>query len=120
MLKRIAEFDKAISERVKANEAEMNITLLRAYYDALQAGNDLPNFSEVIWERDIEPIVEDCKKYGITEFTISSTFSGLITTIAQLEKSGCKLEGLTEVRATYTDFETGEKEILPAFKLSVC
>ncbi|MGI6256614.1 MAG: DUF7698 family protein [Anaerovoracaceae bacterium] len=120
MLKRIAEFDKAINENLKPKEAGMNFTLLAAYYQALQAGNDLPNFTEVIWDRDIEPIIEDCKKYGITEFTISSTFSGLITTIAEFEKRGCKLEGLTEVKATYTDWETREKEILPAFKMSIC
>ena len=120
MLKRITEFDRAISENLKPGEAGMNFTLLAAYCQALQAGNDLPNFAEVIWDRDIEPIIEDCRKYGITEFTVSSTFSGLIATIAQFEKTGCKLEGLTEVKATCIDWETGENEILPAFRMSIC
>lgn len=43
-----------------------------------EAGNDLPNFAEVIWDDDIETILADCRKLGVREFTISSTFSSLL------------------------------------------
>ena len=43
---------------------------------------------------------------GITEFTISSTFSSLIPTLAEFAKHGFQMAGLTEVKANYTDFQT--------------
>ena len=48
----------------------------------------MPNFGEIIWDHDIPDMIRDLKKYGYHEFTISSTFSGLIHTIAELEKMG--------------------------------
>lgn len=57
-----------------------------AYFYSLEAGNDLINFGEVIWDYDIDPILVDCRKFGIKEFTISNTFSSLITTIPCLKK----------------------------------
>lgn len=56
-------------------------TLGQAYLYSKEAGNDLPNFAEVIWDYDIEAILEDCRKLGVKEFTISSTFSSLIETM---------------------------------------
>lgn len=79
-------------------------TLGQAYLYSKEAGNDLPNFAEVIWDYDIEAILEDCRKLGVKEFTISSTFSSLIETIyirtdpagnvkADKEKSTEKIDG---------------------------
>lgn len=53
-------------------------TLGQAYLYSKEAGNDLPNFAEVIWDYDIEAILEDCRKLGVKEFTISSTFSSYL------------------------------------------
>ena len=49
----------------------------------------------------------------------SSTFSSLITTIAELQKKGCTLDGLTEINSRYDDWKTGKKERIPAFKMSI-
>ena len=54
----------------------------------MEAGNDSIDFGEVIWDEDIETITECMKENGITEFTVSSTFSSLITTLAAFEKHG--------------------------------
>ena len=94
-------------------------TLGQAYLYSKEAGNDLPNFAEVIWDDDIETILADCRKLGVREFTISSTFSSLITTIAELQKKGCTLDGLTEINSRYDDWKTGKKERIPAFKMSI-
>ena len=94
-------------------------TLGQAYLYSKEAGNDLPNFAEVIWDYDIDPLLENCKRLGISEFTISSTFSRLITTIAELQKKGCTLDGLTEINSRYDDWKTGKKERIPAFKMSI-
>ena len=101
------------------NELDMNRTFMKAYLNSMEAGNEVPDFSDVIWDTDIDSILGECKKYGIHEMTISSTFSGLIETIAKLEEKGCKLEGLVKVKSPYDDYITGEKRIVPAFKISL-
>ena len=114
-MKKIEAFETAIANQVEdIRKVGINPTMFWAYRYSLEAESDLLNFSEVIWNEDIAPIVEACREYGITEFTISSTFSSLIETMAEFEKHGCKLAGLTTVRTRYTDFRTHEKEIKPA------
>ena len=84
-----------------------------------QARNDLPNFAEVIWDYDIEAILADCRKLGVKEFTISSTFSSLIETIAKFEELGCTLDGIVKVKERYTHFGSDEHALIPAFKMTV-
>ena len=48
---------------------------------------------------------------------ISSTFSGLIATLAAFDKSGYKMAGITEVNANYTDWNTNERARVPAIRL---
>lgn len=96
-----------------------------AYFYSEEAGNDLINFDDVIWDYDIDEIIENCQRFGITEFTISSTFSSLILTIAEFEKKGCKLQGLVEINSRHDDWKAcfeekpSVKERIPAFKLSL-
>lgn len=82
-------------------------------------GNELIDFSEVVWEDDIAAISEFLKAEGITEFTISSTFSSLIQTLAEFEKYGFCTNGLTTVNANYTDFTTGKLRVVPAIRMSL-
>ena len=53
----------------------------------------------------------------VTEFTISSTFSGLIATLAAFDKHGFKMAGITEVNANYTDWMTNERAKVPAIRM---
>lgn len=94
-------------------------TLARAYLYSKAAGNELPNFADVIWEADIEAICKDCRKYGVKEFTISSTFSSLIETIAKFEEVGCTLDGIVKVKERYTHSGSDEHALIPAFKMTV-
>ena len=82
-MKRIEMIDKAI-EAGKATWQidEFSQVFVAAYYYAVASENDMPNFGEIIWDHDIPDMIRDPKKYGYHEFTISSTFSGLIHTIA--------------------------------------
>lgn len=117
---RIEILDKAAEKETRYSETGVNPTFGAAYFYSIEAENDLINFAEVIWDYDIDPILEDCKKFGITQFTISSTFSSLIATIAEFEKRGCHLAGLTEVNDRYgMDWDTGKRRQLPAFKMVV-
>ena len=110
---------KAFEEARNNKDSKVNRTVFWAYEAAKEAGNDLLDFNEVIWEQDIPEILNACKEHGISEFTISSTFSSLIATLAEFEKLGCHMAGLTEVNARYTDYRTGEKQIIPAIKMSL-
>ena len=76
-------------------------------------------FAEVIWDYDIEAILADCRKLGVKEFTISSTFSSLIETIAKFEELGCTLDGIVKVKERYTHFGSDEHALIPAFKMTV-
>lgn len=100
-------------------EIGVNWTLGQAYLYSKEAGNELPNFAEVIWDDDIEEILTDMKKTGIKEFTISSTFSSLINTIARFEELGCTLDGIVKVHERYTHFGSDKHELIPAFKMTV-
>lgn len=117
-MKRIDAFENAIANRVKDLTAEgINPTAFWAYRKSCEAGNDLIDFSEVIWDTDIEAIAETLQNNGITEFTISSTFSGLIRTLAAFEEQGFTMAGITEVNASYTDWATGKLAKVKAIRL---
>lgn len=117
-MKKITAFENAIANRVKDIRAEViNATTFWDYRKSIDAGNDLIDFSEVIWDEDVEPIAETFHANGITEFTISSTFSGLIPTLAAFDKLGFKVAGVTEVNANYTDWMTGERAKVPAIRM---
>lgn len=124
-MKRIELLDKAAETGMKYKDIDVNPTFSQAYFYSLEAGNDLINFGEVIWDYDIDPILENCRRFGIEAFTISSTFSSLILTIAELQKRGCKLDGLVEINSRYDDWRAGlegkesRKERIPAFKMSL-
>lgn len=119
-MKKIEAYEKAIAEQVHdIREIGINPTMFWAYRESLEAGSELLNFNDVIWDMDIAPIVESCREYGVNEFTISSTFSSLLATLAKFEKLGCELVGLTSVKTRYTNPFTHEKEIKPAVLMRV-
>ena len=124
MMKEIEILEEAATKGTRYLEINVNSTFGAAYFYSKEAGNDLINFAEVIWDYDIDKILENCKRFEIAEFTISSTFSSLIITIAELEKRGCKLEGLVEINSRHNDWNAcfegvTRKERIPAFKISL-
>jgi len=119
-MKEIRTFEEAIEQNAKSlKELGINATLFWAYRTSKENGNELIDFNEVIWDYDIEEIAQTLKTNGITEFTISSTFSSLIETLAAFEKHGISMAGLTTVKARYTDWKTGEHALIPAIKMTV-
>ena len=118
-MKKIDLFERAIAEQAGSlKDWGINGTAFWAYRKSIDAGNDLIDFSEVIWDDDIDAIVQTFPDSGITEFTISSTFSGLIATLAAFDKHSFKMAGITEVNANYTDWLTGERAKVPAIRMA--
>lgn len=118
-MKKIKLYEEALANRKNPEEMGINPSLLLAYRDARESGNELIDFNEVIWEEDIEGIVNVLKANNFEAFTISSTFSSLTKAIAAFEEQGCKLAGMTEVKSRFKDWQTGEYEMLPAFLIKV-
>jgi hypothetical protein len=118
-MKRIELFEKAIAEKAAGlKDWGINPTLFWAYRNSITAGNDRIDFGETIWDSEVGEIAETLKENGITEFTISSTFSSLIPTLAEFAKHGFQMAGLTEVKANYTDFQTQERAVIPAIRMA--
>lgn len=117
-MKKIELFERAIAEQAGSlKEWGINQTLFWAYRNSMAAGNEEINFEDVIWDYDIGEITKTLKENGITGFTISSTFSSLIPTLAEFAKHGFQMAGLTEVKAKYTDWQTGKPAVIPAIRM---
>lgn len=99
-------------------DAGINYTIYWAYINSQEAGTELLNFGDVIWEADIEAIVDFLKRAEIQEFTISCCSTSMINILAAFEKFGARIAGTTEVNAKYMDYATGEKRKEPAIKLA--
>lgn len=118
-MKKIELFERAIAKPAGSlKDYGINSTMFWAYRRSMAAGNDYIDFNEVIWDEDIAVIAKCMQENNITEFTISSTFSGLITTLAAFDKLGFHMVGITEVYAPYTDFCTGKNAIIPAIRIA--
>ncbi len=117
-MKKIEAFEQAIENKVSDLRKEgINPTLFWAYRSLEESGNDKIDFHDVIWESEIEDIVNCLKENGIYEFTISSPFSSLLEIIAEFQKHGFQMAGLTEVNGTQKDWETGLKKRMPAIRM---
>ena len=117
-MKKIEAFEQAIENKVpNLREVGINPTLFWAYRNSKHNGNEKIDFNECIWENEIEDIANCLKANGIYEFTISSTFSSLIETLAEFQKHGFQMAGLTEVNAKYLDWQTNKRAVVPAIRM---
>ena len=89
---------KGLDEQTRENCA--NYTIYSAYQKSKEIGHDLIDFSELIWPDDVAEIVTTLKKNDVQEFTISHISSCLIDCLADFEKLGCKINGLTKIKTT--------------------
>lgn len=118
-MKKIEIYERAMKEGERLADYGINGTVFAAYRALEFTRNENLDFSEVIWDKDIPEIIKTLKENDICEFTISSTFSSLIETLAAFEKEGVKMAGLTEVNANYTDWKTGEQARIPAIRMTL-
>lgn len=114
-MKKIIAFENAIANKVaNLRDCGINPAIFQAYRTSSKNGNDLIDFHDVIWDEDVNSIVETLDANDITEFTISSNFSGLIKTLAVFEQHGFKIAGTTEVKAPYRDLFIDDYAKIPA------
>ena len=101
-MKQIAKFDNALCRGKTLEEQGINRAMYEAYRKCLPFGYKYLNFEEVIWDKDIEPIVKACRRHKLTHITISSNQCGLADVLWKFQQLGCTIEGVMMVqRAVY-------------------
>ena len=111
-MKNIEKFEKAIENKTPIAESGINYTMINAYLDSKRAENEILNFDNIIWEKDVLPIINECDKQDIEYITISSSFSGLVGMLKLFEDYGCQIIKMVEVKSKYRD-------AIPAVKIRI-
>ena len=118
-MKTIDKIEKIKNMNVLLEDVGINGTFYWAYIRTQETTNEILDFNDVIWENDVEGIIKNCKEFGLKEITISSRFSSLIDILAEFEKQGAKLIGLTKVTTRFYSCGTNQPEIINALKIEI-
>lgn len=118
-MKTIDKIEKVKNMNVLLEDVGINRTFYWAYIRTQETTNEILDFEDVIWESDVEGIIKNCKEFGLKEITISSRFSSLIDILAEFEKQGAKLIGLTKVTTRFYACGTNQPEIINALKIEI-
>ena len=118
-MKTIDKIEKVKNMNVLLEDVEINRTFYWAYIRTQETTNEILDFNDVIWESDVEGIIKNCKEFGLKEITISSRFSSLIDILAEFEKQGAKLIGLTKVTSRFYACGTNNYELINALKIEI-
>lgn len=116
-MRRIETWEKELTG--ESGNRDTNITLLQAYHAARACGNKRIDFFDVIWDYDVESIVNACREAGVTEITISSTMSGLVETLDKFTELGCAVGGIVKVRRHYKDWGSDDYKMIPALLIKI-
>ena len=118
-MKTIDKIEKVKNMNVLLEDVGINGTFYWAYIRTQETTNEILDFNDVIWENDVEGIIKNCKEFGLKEITISSRFSSLIDILAEFEKQGAKLIGLTKVTSRFYACGTNNYELINALKIEI-
>lgn len=118
-MKTIDKIEKVKNMNVLLEDVGINRTFYWAYIRTQETTNEILDFNDVIWESDVEGIIKNCKEFGLKEITISSRFASLIDILAEFEKQGAKLAGLTQVTSRFYACGTNNYELINALKIEI-
>ncbi len=118
-MKTIDKIEKVKNMNVLLEDVGINRTFYWAYIRTQETTNENLDFEDVIWESDVEGIIKNCKEFGLKEITISSRFTSVIDILAEFEKQGAKLIGLTKVTTRFYACGTNQPEIINALKIEI-
>ena len=103
----------------KWSDINVSPTFGRSYISSKEYDNELIDFDDLLRDYDIEEIVESCKTFGITEFTISGRCTNTIDALYKFTELGCKIDGVTKINDCVRDLRTGKFILCNAIKLSL-
>ena len=117
-MKTIEKLEKARNIDKCLKDQGINSTFFYAYEKTLDTTNESINFSDVIWETDVKPIIEHCREFDIDYITITNCQARIEDILALFVENGCSIQ-LTKVTSKYIDFKTNEPEIKNAIKVVI-
>lgn len=104
---------KLLEKAIKDGDAgEINPTLMTAYSNSKEQGLDEIDFDTVIWQEDIEPIINTCRAEGIQTFTISASMGCLLDVLGEMQARGCRIEGMKKVVRKYLSIRSEKTAII--------
>ena len=118
-MRTIEKLEQVRTGKLNLKESGIHYTLYYAYEWTKDTLNKKINFNDVIWEKDVKEIVENCKELNIDSITISCSQTGMADVLAEFEKEGCKLVGLTKITTRSIDIFTNKPEEKNAFELVI-
>ena len=112
--------------REAGNEAEYRIEELgdiawkiwRAYEKSRDNENEILDFDDIIWDRDVEALTACMKENGIKAFTYSCRATDAIETLWLFKEAGCTIGEMVEVNLR-KDFFGNDYEKGHAFKVTL-
>ena len=93
--------------------------LYRFFENMKDRGNDYIDLSDPIMEKNLAPMIDAFRTYGITHFYFSSTWSSAVETAWAFIQSGCTLKGITEIYGPYRNIMADGYEKAPAYLFKV-
>lgn len=118
-MKRIQKLDDVRNSNLALCNLNINSTFYYSYLNNLESGNEIMDFCEHIWDKEVDKIIDHCKEFGISIITISDTSTQLLDTLALFESKGCKIGNLTKTKTKFIDFKTGKNETRNAIKVFI-
>ena len=90
-----------------------------AFTASTKTGNEHLDISEVVWDKDVESLINCLRENGIERFTFSSTWSSAVETAWLFQKAGCTLSGLIEINSQHKAFMSDEYEKAHGYLFSI-
>lgn len=81
------------------------------FVNSQESGNIYIDLGCNLWADQVGDYVNIMKNNGISYFTISNSSSGLLNTLFEFEKLGCRVLGMTQIKKY--------NEVVPALKLEI-
>ena len=90
-----AAYDKAKDRMAEKGDIAWNIW--RAYEHSRENENELLNFDDIIWDRDVEALTACMRENGIKAFTYSCRATDAVETLWLFKEAGCTIGEMVEV-----------------------
>ena len=119
-----AEERDAAREAAKAAEdriiemGDIACKVWRAYRNSRDNENEILDFDDIIWDRDVEAITACMKENGIKAFTYSCRATDAVETLWLFKQAGCTIGEMVEVNLRKDFFGKGYEKG-HAFKVSI-
>lgn len=93
--------------------------LYQLFSEAMERGNQYIDLWNVIWEKDVEGLINSLRENGVEHFTFSSTWSSAVEIAWLFTQNGCTLEGMAQINGPHKSYDNKEYDTVPAYLFAV-